>query len=82
MVDNKMFYWVQFVSNGEYYELYVWEVFQGGLFGFVEIGDFVWDNYSYIVVDFFYEKFKIEFVDVISIFILMYNVFRIDQVKK
>lgn len=82
MADNIMLYRVQFVSNGEHYELYVREVSQGGLFGFVEIGDFVWDNHTHIVVDPSHEKLKTEFADVTSTFIPMHNVLRIDQVKK
>ena len=38
MTDKQVLYRIQFVSNGERYELYVRELSQGGLFGFVEIG--------------------------------------------
>lgn len=51
-------------------------------FGFVEIGDFVWDIYISVVVDFSYEKLKLEFGDVLKIYIFMYNVLCIDVVNK
>lgn len=82
MTDKQVLYRIQFVSNGERYELYVRELSQGGLFGFVEIGDFVWDNHTHLVVDPSHEKLKDEFADVTSTYIPMHNVLRIDAVKK
>lgn len=73
---------IQFVSNGEKYELYVKELSQGGLFGFVEIGDFVWDTHTSLVLDPSHEKLKSEFSDVTRTYIPMHNVLRIDEVKK
>ena len=82
MSSKKPLYRIQFISNGERYELYVREVSQGGLFGFVEIGDFVWDTHTSVVLDPSHEKLKDEFADVVSTFIPMHNVLRIDEVKK
>lgn len=73
---------VQFVCNGERYELYVREVSQGSMFGFVEIGQFVWDTYTSLVVDPSHEKLKSEFADVTRTYIPMHSVLRIDEVKK
>ncbi|MEP1868972.1 MAG: DUF1820 family protein, partial [Paraglaciecola sp.] len=39
MAKNTHLFRVQFISNGEKYELYVREVSQGSMFGFVEVGD-------------------------------------------
>lgn len=75
-------YRVQFVSNGERYELYAKEVSQGGLFGFIEVGDFVWNTHSNVVVDPSHERLKSEFADVTSTYVPMHNVLRIDVVKK
>lgn len=52
------------------------------MFGFIEIGDFVWDIYISVVVDFSYERLKIEFFEVIKIYVLMYNILCIDVVNK
>ncbi len=73
---------IQFISNGERYELYVRELCQGGLFGFVEIGDFVWDTHTSLVLDPSHEKLKSEFADVNRTYVPMHNVLRIDEVKK
>ncbi|AWL10573.1 hypothetical protein HMF8227_00065 [Saliniradius amylolyticus] len=81
MSQSKSVYRVQFISNAERYELYVREVAQGAMFGFVEIGDFVWDNRSGVVVDPSEEKLKSEFEGVERTYIPMHNVLRIDQVK-
>ncbi|MBD3587643.1 DUF1820 family protein [Salinimonas sp. HHU 13199] len=82
MSSTDLLYKVQFVSNGERYELYVKEISQGSLFGFIEIGDFVWDTHSGIVVDPSHEKLKAEFSDVTRTYVPMHNVLRIDAVKK
>jgi hypothetical protein len=75
-------YRVQFISNGERYDVYVKSLSQSGLFGFVEIGEFVWDTHTGIVVDPSHEKLKSEFADVTSTYIPMHNILRIDAVSK
>ena len=75
-------YRVQFICNGERYEVYVKSLSQGSLFGFVELGDFVWDTHSTVVVDPSHEKLKSEFADVNRTYVPMHNVLRIDAVKK
>ena len=80
--SKKPLFRIQFISGGERYELYVHECSQGHMFGFIEIGDFVWDNHTSIVVDPSHEKLKSEFADVTHTYIPMHNVLRIDEVKK
>lgn len=75
-------YRVQFINNAERYEVYVRQVSQGAMFGFVEIGEFVWDTHSSLVVDPSQEKLKSEFDGVLRTYIPMHNVLRIDEVKK
>jgi hypothetical protein len=82
MADTQPIYRIQFVSNGERYELYVEEIEQSSLFGFIEIGGFVWDNHTQFVVDPSHEKLKSEFADATRTYIPMHNVLRIDAVKK
>jgi hypothetical protein len=82
MSDIKPLFKIQFVSNGERYELYVREVSQGSMFGFVEVGDFVWDNHTSLVLDPSHEKLKDEFENVKYSYIPMHSVLRIDEVKK
>ncbi len=82
MTKNNDLFRVQFVCNGERYELYVREVSQGSMFGFIKIGDFVWNSHTSLVVDPSHEKLKSEFADVTHTYIPMHSVLRIDQVKK
>jgi hypothetical protein len=46
MSDKTPLFRIQFISNGERYELYVKEVTQSTMFGFVEVGGFVWDTHT------------------------------------
>jgi hypothetical protein len=82
MSDNQAIYKIQFVSNGERYEVYVRELASSQVFGFIEIADFVWDTHSSIVLDPSHEKLKSEFSKVKRSYIPMHNVLRIDQVEK
>jgi hypothetical protein len=82
MADKKSLFRIQFVSNGVRFELYVRELCQGSMFGFVEIGDFVWDSHTSLVLDPSHEKLKTEFADVTTTYIPMHNILRIDEVNK
>ncbi|MGJ8679113.1 DUF1820 family protein [Paraglaciecola sp.] len=82
MSNKKHLFRIQFVSNGERYELYVREVCQGSMFGFVEIGDFVWDTHTSLVLDPSHEKLKTEFSGVTRTYVPMHSVLRIDEVEK
>lgn len=82
MSTKKPLFRIQFVANGERYELYVREVCQGSMFGFIEIGDFVWDSHTSLVLDPSHEKLKSEFADVTRTYVPMHSVLRIDEVNK
>ncbi len=82
MSEPSPIYRIQFVSNGERYELYVKELSQSSLFGFIEIGGFVWDSHTSLVVDPSHEKLKSEYADVNRTYIPMHSILKIDAVKK
>ena len=82
MSNSESIYRVQFISNGERYELYVKELMTSNVYGFIEIGDFVWDTHTELVLDPSHEKLKDEFADVKRTYVPMHHVLRIDQVKK
>ncbi len=82
MSQADLLYRVQFISSGERYELYVRELVNSQVFGFIEIGDFVWDKHTELVLDPSHEKLKDEFKDVKRTYIPMHNVLRIDHVSK
>ena len=81
-MPDKPLYKVAFLSQGEVYEVYVRSVGQGGIFGFIELAEFVFDTGSSVVVDPGEEKLKAEFEGVKRCHIPMHAVIRIDEVSK
>ncbi|MCY7295774.1 DUF1820 family protein [Alteromonas sp. a30] len=79
---KKPLYRIQFINNGEHYELYVHELLQSHLFGFIEIGDFVWDTHTSLVLDPSHEKLKNEFSNVNRTYIPLHSIIKIDEVKE
>ena len=75
-------YRVQFQNKGEMYEIYVKNVFQGDIFGFIVVENFVFGSQSTVVVDPGEEKLRKEFESVKRSFIPMHSVIRIDEVEK
>lgn len=82
MTQETVLYRIQFINNGKQYQLFVRELSMSSLYGFVEIGDFVFDNQSAILVDPSEEKLKTEFAGVSRSYIPMHSVIRIDTVKE
>jgi len=82
MAKLEPLYRVQFVHNGERYQLFVREVSQSTLFGFIEIADFVWRPASALLIDTAEERLKTEFAGVSRSFIPLHAVLRIDQVEQ
>lgn len=81
-MSKKRLYKITFLNNGNTYELYARECTQGNLFAFIEIGDFVFNNRSSVVVDPSEEKLKSEFANVRRTYIPLQSVIRIDEVDK
>lgn len=81
MSKDKLFK-IAFMNQGKVYELHAREVSQSGLFGFIEIGGFVFGESSQIVIDPSEEKLRSEFDGVLSTFVPMHSVIRIDEVEK
>ncbi len=82
MSEERPLYRIQFMNNGKNYQLYVRELTQSSLFGFIEIGDFVFDSENSLLVDPSEERLKTEFAGVTRSFIPMHSVIRIDAVAK
>ncbi|MEM8931024.1 MAG: DUF1820 family protein [Acidobacteriota bacterium] len=80
--DTQRLYKVIFASQGEVYELFARSVGQGGLLGFVEIGDLVFGERSQVVVDPSEERLKREFEGVRRFHLPMHAIVRIDEVEK
>lgn len=81
-MPNEPLYKVVFLNQGEVYEVYVRSVGQGGIFGFVELSEFVFDTATTVLLDPSEEKLKSEFEGVTRCHIPMHSVIRIDEVKK
>ncbi|MGD8886590.1 MAG: DUF1820 family protein, partial [Gammaproteobacteria bacterium] len=75
-------YKVIFVNQGKVYEIYAKEVSQSEMFGFIEIGGFVFGEKSAVVIDPTEEKLKSEFQEVKRTYVPMHSVIRIDEVKQ
>lgn len=82
MSEKKVLYKVQFIHQGEQYEVYVRSLTTSSLFGFIEISEFVWNTHSSLVLDTSEEKLKSEFENVERTYLPMHNILRIDQVQK
>ncbi|HEB78454.1 MAG TPA: DUF1820 family protein [Methylothermaceae bacterium] len=81
-MPSKTIYKVVFINQNQIYEVYARQVYQGDLYGFVVVEDFVFGESGSIVVDPSEEKLKAEFENVKRSFIPMHEIIRIDQVEK
>jgi hypothetical protein len=75
-------YKIAFLNKGKVYEIFVKQVYQSDLYGFIEVEDFVFNERSQVVVDPSEEKLKAEFNGVKRSFIPMQAIIRIDEVEK
>jgi len=82
MIKPAEIYKITFLNKGKVYEVFVKQVYQSDLYGFIEIEDFVFDERSQLVVDPAEEKLKAEFKGVKRSFIPMQAIIRIDEVDK
>lgn len=82
MAKPQSVYKIQFYNKGELYEVYAHKVYQGGLYGFVEVEELLFDERSGVVVDPSEEKLKTEFNSVKRTYIPMHAIIRIDEVEK
>jgi hypothetical protein len=75
-------YRVVFVNQDKVYEVFVKNVYQSDMWGFIQIEDFVFGNRSDLLVDPSEEKLKQQFAEVNRSYIPMQAIIRIDEVKK
>ncbi len=81
-MSEKHIYKIIFVNRDQVYEVYAKNVYQGDMYGFVIIEDFLFGEKSSIVVDPSEDKLRNEFEGVNRSFVPMHEVIRIDQVKR
>lgn len=79
---RKTLFKVQFMNQGQVYEIYARSVGHGSLFGFIEIEELVFGKRSSVVVDPSEERIKSEFEGVKRTYLPMHSIIRIDEVDK
>ncbi len=82
MDNTAEIYKVTFLNQGKVYEVFVKQVYQSDLYGFIEVEDYVFNERSQVVVDPSEERLKSEFNGVRRSFIPMQAIIRIDEVDK
>ncbi len=75
-------YRVVFYNQNQIYELYVNQIYQSDLYGFIEVEEYQFNERSGMIVDPSEEKLKNEFSDVKRSYIPMHSIVRIDEVEK
>lgn len=82
MDNTSEIYKVTFLNQGKVYEVFVKQVYQSDLYGFIEVEDYVFNERSQVLVDPSEERLKTEFNGVRRSFIPMQAIIRIDEVEK
>jgi hypothetical protein len=82
MSNSRQIYRVIFLNQGQIYEIYAANIYQGELYGFIEVEEFLFGERAQIVVDPSEERLKGEFAGVQRSFIPMHAIIRIDEVEK
>ncbi|HTR01299.1 MAG TPA: DUF1820 family protein [Candidatus Acidoferrum sp.] len=80
--ESRDLFRITFLNRGQVYEVYVRDVFQSDLWGFIEVENFVFGERSQMVLDPAEEKIKGEFTGVKRSFIPLQAIIRIDEVEK
>jgi len=78
----KSIYRITFLNKGKVYELFVRNIYQSELYGFIEVEDYLFGESTQVLVDPQEEKLKNEFSGVKRSFIPMQAIMRIDEVEK
>ena len=82
MSQNRQIYKVIFLNQGQIYEVYACNIYQGELYGFIEVEDFLFGERAQMVVAPSEERLKNEFAGVNRSYIPMHAIIRIDEVEK
>jgi len=80
--SKKPVYRIRYQSEDKLYEIYARKVDTSAMFGFVEIGDFVWGRRSSVIVDPSEQVLRNEFDGVSRTYVPYNAIRRIDVVEK
>lgn len=78
----KSIYRLLFVNQGKLYELYARAIYQGDLYGFIEVEELIFGERSSVLVNPAEEKLQNEFAGVKRTFVPLHLVVRIDEVER
>ncbi|MCK4950470.1 MAG: DUF1820 family protein [Gammaproteobacteria bacterium] len=81
-MSDKHIFRVIFHHQGNIYELYARNVYQGDLYAFLEISEIIFGERTELVVDPTEEQLKSEFAGVKRTYIPLQAVIRVDEVEK
>ncbi len=81
-MSDELLFRVNFFNQDKIYQIYVKEVYQSEMYGFVVLEGFVFGENTTVVVDPSEEKLKTEFGGVESTLVPIHSIIRIDAVKK
>jgi len=81
-MTSETIYRVIFYNENNVYEIYAREIYQGEMYGFVEVEELVFGERSSVVVDPAEERLKTEFAGTSRTYIPMHSIIRIDEVEK
>lgn len=81
-MTDQYIYRVIFYNEGKIYEIYARQVYQGEIYGFIEVEDLLFGEKTSVVVDPSEEKLKTEFAGTSRTYIPMHAIVRIDEVEK
>lgn len=81
-MPKKPIYKIIFHNQDKIFEVYAKNVYQGELFGFIEIEELIFGEKTSLVVDPSEENLKTEFDNVNRTYIPMHSIIRIDEVNK
>lgn len=73
---------ISFHNQGKVYEIYAKRVFQGDLYGFIEVSGLTFEETSAVLVDPAVERLRSEFKGVERTLIPVHSVIRVDEVEK
>ena len=79
---TKSIYRVLFVNQGKLYELYAREIYQGDLYGFIEVEELIFGERSSVLINPAEEKLQNEFAGVKRTFVPLHSVVRIDEMER
>lgn len=79
---TKSIYRILFINQGKLYELYARSIYQGELYGFIEVEELLFGERSGLLVNLAEERLQNEFSGVQRTFLPLHYILRIDEVER